>query len=145
MAAVVGLGCLWVLRSAVLSALADRGADAPGVVTIDERRVSYFGPHIGGVIAIDDIQEIEIATPAPAYWQYEAQWVLRWSNEEAALIIPVSAKGADGLVDAFSALPRFAPTRAFAALAAGDDQTVTIWRRDGAASGPALAHVIARD
>jgi len=138
LAIVVALVGLWLVRSAILSALSDRGGDAPGLVTIDERRIAYFGPHIGGVASLNDIQTIEIATAAPEYWQHEAQWILRWSETEAALVIPVSAAGAEGLIDAFAALPGFAPTRALSALSAGANRTITIWQRSSTGHAPAL-------
>ncbi|MEM7545081.1 MAG: hypothetical protein AAF367_06045 [Pseudomonadota bacterium] len=144
-AAFVALASLWVVRSAVLSALGNLDGDAPGVVQIDERQIAYFGPHQGGIISINDIHTIEIATAAPDYWQYDTQWILRWSETEGALIIPVTAQGAGGLLDALSALPGFAPTRALSALAAAENQTITIWQRAGTTTGPALAHMPPRD
>jgi hypothetical protein len=134
----VGLVGIWLTRSAILSALSAQDVGAPGLVTIDERRIAYFGPHIGGVISLNDIHTIEIATQAPEYWQYEAQWILRWSETEGALVIPASAEGASGLVDAFAALPGFAPTRALAALASGPGRTITIWRRPGSSAPSTL-------
>lgn len=139
MIAFVALVGFWFARSAAVAALARREGEAPGVVQIDERRVAYFGPHQGGLVSINDIFAIEIWAADPSYWRYEAEWVLRWSETEAALIIPVSAKGAEGLADAFTALPGFAAERALAALRAPEGATVTIWRRREHAEAPALA------
>lgn len=139
LSAVVAVVGFWFIRSAVLSALTQGEGDAPGVVQIDERRVAYFGPHQGGLVSINDIFAIEIWTADDAHWRAEAEWVLRWSDVEPALIIPVSAKGADGLADAFTALPGFGVERAISALKGPDGSTVTIWRRVEAADGPALA------
>lgn len=125
----IGLVGIWLVRSAILSALSNRDGEAPGVVTIDERRISFFGPHIGGIVSLNDLQTIEIATAAPDYWQYETQWILRGVENEAALVIPVTAVGASGLMDAFAALPGFAPTRALSALSAAPDRTIIIWTR----------------
>ncbi|MEM7525221.1 MAG: hypothetical protein AAF360_15990 [Pseudomonadota bacterium] len=133
------------IRSAALSALGASEGEAPGVVRIDERRIAFFGPHGGGVVALDDIFAIELWGADEAYWRYEVEWVLRWSETEAALIIPVSAIGAEGMIDAFSALPGFAPTRAIAALSLHDGETVTIWRRSGAPSAAALASASSGD
>lgn len=126
------------LRSALLSSLAAGRGAAPGVVRIDERRIAYFGPHGGGVAALDDLQSIEIWGPDPDHWRPVADWVLRGSDPEA-LIVPVSAAGAEGMIDAFAALPGFAPARALGALGAGGGATITIWRRAGAHAAPALA------
>ncbi|MEL6792067.1 MAG: hypothetical protein AAFP78_01335 [Pseudomonadota bacterium] len=132
------------IRSAVLSALSKGEGEAPGVVQIDERRIAYFGPHQGGLVSINDIQAIEIWTADESVWRYEPDWVLRWSETESALIIPVSAQGADGLPDAFTALPGFNAAKAIAALKAPEGRTVTIWRRAAAMDAPALAPPAAR-
>ena len=140
---VVVLG-FWFIRSAALDALLGGAGEAPGVVKIDERRIAYFGPHQGGVVSIDDVFAIEIWTADEAHWRYEAEWVLRWSETEAALIIPVSAAGADALPDAFAALPGFAAERALAALSGAEGATFTIWRRRVGSAPPALAPPTAR-
>lgn len=137
-AAVLVIG-FWFIRSAALSALTRGDGDAPGVVQIDERRVAFFGPHTGGVVSLNDIFAIEIWAADEPHWRYEPEWVLRWSDDEPALIIPVSAQGADGLADAFTALPGFTAEKAVAALKAPEGATVTIWRRDALAVSAALA------
>lgn len=134
---VLAVGAL-LTRSAALSALSDLDREAPGVVKIDERRIAFFGPHGGGVVALDELQAVEIWGADPDHWRYEPEWVLRGAAPEA-LIVPVAAIGAEGMIDAFAALPGFAPTRALAALSTPDGATVTIWRRAGAPSAPALA------
>lgn len=139
LAAFWAIGGFWIVRSAVLSALTARAADAPGVVQVDERRIAYFGPHRGGVVSIDDVFAIELHIESEADWQAETEWVLRWSEDEPALVIPVSAEGAGGLLDAFSALPGFSAERAIAALRGPEGARLTIWRRAAASSGPALA------
>lgn len=132
-------------RSAALSALGRGEARAPGVVSVAERRVAYFGPHQGGIVSLDDLRRIEIWAADPAHWRAEAEWVLRGAEGEAALIVPVSSAGAETLIDAFAALPGFSPARAFAALAAPEGATITIWSRDRAPRFPALAGGAASD
>lgn len=132
-------------RSAALSALGRREASAPGVVNVDERRVAYLGPHQGGFVSLDELQAIEIWSADDAHFRHEAEWVLRGPAGESALIVPVSALGAERLIDAFAALPGFAPARAFAALAAPPGVTVTIWRRGAGPVRPALAGGAAAD
>lgn len=127
-ALLVGLS---LVRSAVLSALGKREERAPGVVSIDERRIAYFGPEAGGFVSLEELSVVEIRGRRSG-----TEWVLR--GEEGALAIPVSAEGADGLIDAFAALPGFAPTRALAPLAAAPGAAQIIWRRDRG-SAPALA------
>lgn len=146
---IVGGACLaaglWLTRSAALSALARGEAIAPGVVQIDERRIAYLGPETGGVASLDDIEEIEIWAPEPAYWRYGTEWIFRWSQTEPALIVPAAAKGADELIDACAALPGFSPSRALAALGAAEGGRVTIWRRGAGAPRTALAPVPPHD
>ncbi|QIE55899.1 hypothetical protein G5B40_10830 [Pikeienuella piscinae] len=134
-----GMVGLWLTRSALLSALAAARAEAPGVVSIDERRISYFGPYAGGVLALDEIGRIAIgAEEGGAVWRL-------WSPESAApLTIPAAAEGAGGLIDAFAALPGFAPTRALSTLH-GAHGELTIWRREPAPTFTALAHGDAAD
>ncbi|MFV0473011.1 MAG: hypothetical protein ACK5MQ_02040 [Pikeienuella sp.] len=128
------------IRSAALSALAAReAAGSPGIVTVDERRIAYFGPYGGMVVSLDDIFEIEIFPPDEPAWRYEPVWALRWSPTESAVLIPASAEGADRLIDAFAALPGFAPMKALAALKSGHGAGATIWRREDAPAFPALA------
>lgn len=130
---------LLLARSAALAALGARAARAPGVVSVAERRVAYFGPHQGGFVSLDEIAAIELWAADPAHWRHEAEWVLRPPAPEPALIVPVSAAGAGGLIDAFAALPGFSPERALAALRAPEGATVAIWARGGPAPRPALA------
>ena len=114
------------------------------MVTIDERRIAYFGPYGGGIVSLDDISQISIRA---ASGRSKPHWMLEWSSADPPLIIPAGAEGADGLIDSFAALPGFAPLRAIAALNASGGAargSVTIWRRDGAITRPALAPVETR-
>lgn len=120
--AVSALG-FWFIRAAAVSALSAAKGAAPGVVLIDERRITYLGPHDGGFASLNEIRRIEIVRD---------RWVL--TDSEGALIVPVAAEGAAALPDAFSALPRFSAGRALQALAAADPRPVTIWTR-GAEDG----------
>lgn len=131
----------YLFYSALLAALAAQGDEeqGPGVVSVEERRLAYFGPRAGGVISIDEIFEIAISPPEARMWDYDTAWVLRWSKTEPALIIPAAAEGAEALLDAFAALPGFSPARALLALRVKDGPLVTIWRRDGGAAFTALA------
>ncbi|WP_340107183.1 hypothetical protein [Pikeienuella sp. HZG-20] len=136
-----GAAGLWLARSAFLSALAAGRAPAPGVVTIDERRISYFGPYEGGVVALDDIGRIgcgRVGGGPDAVWRL---WSIETGDE---VTIPVAADGAEALIDAFAALPEFAPARALSALNASSG-VVTIWRRRRGGTLPTLAAGAAAD
>lgn len=148
-AAALAMIGLWLTRSAALSALARGAARSPGVVQIDERRIAFLapadGPYSGGVASLNEIVAVEIATPDPAFWRHHAEWIFRVPTGEPALIVPASAEGADGLIDACAALPGFSPTRALSALNGSARQTFIIWRRDGGEPLPALAHFPRRE
>ncbi len=89
-----------------------RDIAAPGLVEIVEGEVRYFGARaIGGTLALRDLNEIRLLRlNGQDYWRLKTQ-----GGE--ALLIPVEAKGADRLADAFSALPGLDLGRVSAALA----------------------------
>lgn len=132
------IGGLMLLGSAglagwCLAALARRwmgrgsGANGPGVVEIAERRVAYFGPETGGVVALD-------ALVAVAAWPDGRGRVAVWElipAEGAPLAVPAGARGAEALPDALAALPGFDTLSVPRRLArAGRGRTV-LWRRAG--------------
>ena len=125
----VAAGGLGLTRAAFLSARASAGGQGPGMVLIDERRITYLGPEAGGFASINALEAIEIWAPDPPYWDYETRWILRHADADEGLAIPTTAEGAAGLIDAFSALPGFEPQKALAALHASEGSVATIWRR----------------
>ncbi|WP_246831469.1 hypothetical protein [Thioclava sp. L04-15] len=113
-AAAVALGLGWALigwRRMRFS----RDVGAPGLVEIDEGRISYFaasraraigGPAgnvtalgMGGELALREIAEIRLLN-----LQGKQYWRLR-SGAGEALLIPLDAAGANALYDAFASLP----------------------------------------
>lgn len=92
-----------------------RAVDAPGLVEIDEGRISYFaasraralpGPSgnvtslgMGGEISLRELIEIRLLN-----LQGKQYWRLR-SRSGEALLIPLDAAGAGALYDAFASLP----------------------------------------
>ncbi|SLN21422.1 hypothetical protein [Roseisalinus antarcticus] len=100
-----------------------QGGGGAGVVTIDERRIVYFGPLSGGVADLDLLSRLELepkAAPAPA-------WVLTLETGEA-LEIPIDAEGADGLFDLFAALPGIRTEQVLSVLSHRPDARVTLWQ-----------------
>jgi hypothetical protein len=92
----------------------------PGVVQIDERRLSYFGPLTGGVIDLDDLTRLGIdGSSHPPHWLLTAPG--------AVLAVPVNAAGAEALFDAFAALPGLSPERLIAAVNAPPPRPATLW------------------
>lgn len=73
--------------------------DAPGVVELDEGQISYFGPDLGGAVALRELVELRLITVGG-----RRLWRLRQQDGQA-LLIPVDAMGAERLFDAFAGLP----------------------------------------
>ncbi len=100
------------------------GQGGPGVVAVDERQLSYFGPLEGGVMDVENLRLLELepdARPAP-------HWVLT-DITGARLHIPTTAEGADALFDVFATLPGIRTEAMLAQLGRAPDQRVTIWER----------------
>ncbi|QPZ92459.1 hypothetical protein [Thioclava electrotropha] len=115
-----------------------RETSAPGLVEIDEGRISYFaasraraiaGPGsnvsalgMGGELPLRELAEIRLLT-----LQGQQYWRLRSLSGEA-LLIPLDAAGADALYDAFASLPGIDMGKISAAL---DQQTAaqSLWTR----------------
>jgi hypothetical protein len=108
---------------------------APGVVELDEAQVGYLGPEVGGFLNLPDLVELRILS-----LRGRRLWRLKQADGQA-LLIPVDAKGADRLFDAFAGLPGMDTAGLVAALerpALPSDGALTlsaetrvIWRRSG--------------
>lgn len=116
----------------------------PGVVVVDERRITYMGPETGAVLALDSLIGIEIVTSAKGVYQASASWVLR-PEEGPPLVVPAGAEGADRLPEAFAALPGFSYDRVVSAMGAAPGTHAIVWRRNAGSSGSALASGAASD
>jgi hypothetical protein len=101
-----------------------RGGGGAGVVQIDERRLSYWGPLTGGIIDLDDLARLSLDPGGRPL-----HWVLT-PHAGAVLHIPVDAEGADALFDAFAALPGLPAARMLDLLARPPDNPVTLWESD---------------
>jgi hypothetical protein len=106
-----------------------RGGEGPGLVQVLEGQVTYFGPHDGGTVSVQDLVSVELdpgaASPA---------WVVTGTLGEA-LRIPVDAVGAEALFDVFSGLPGLQTEAMLKKLERNPAQRVTVWQR-----GPVLVH-----
>lgn len=106
-----------------------RGAQAPGVVEVDEAQIAYLGPESGGFVSLAELTEIRLVTLAA-----RPHWRLKQADGQA-LLVPVDAAGAAALHDAFAALPGIDLGRLAAALQAGPGEDAApglplpLWRR----------------
>lgn len=123
------LGFILLLSGAVLAVAGYQrgrfrhGSGGAGVVQVDERRLSYFGPLTGGVIDMEDVTRIEFdPSGKPAHWVLTAPGA-------QVLAIPVDAEGADMLFDLFAALPGIRTEAMLDVLSRTPDARVIIWRR----------------
>lgn len=91
-----------------------------GVVDVDERQISYFGPMAGGVLALENLTRIDVVPPHG--------WEL-WDIEGRSLVIPVDAEGTEALFDAFSSLPGLSTARLAQAARARPVARSLVWER----------------
>lgn len=97
-----------------------QGGEAPGIVEVDEGQISYFGPVTGGAVSLPDLVELRLMT-----LRGRRLWRLKQSDGQA-LLIPVEARGADALFDAFAALPGLDTGDLVAALQGGAPAGATV-------------------
>ena len=116
-----------------------QGAEAPGIVEVDEAQISYMGPQVGGFISVAELVEVRLVS-----LRGRRLWRLRQADGQA-LLVPVDAAGADALFDVFAALPGMDMAALLSALdpqgdGAGQmtgrglvagEQMQVIWRRVG--------------
>ena len=105
-----GIGWAGVLIGAALFIEGVRRARFPkdtggvGVVEVDERQITYFGPHGGGAISINELQRVKVRTTdlgpmsSDFYWEFT-------DKSGQRLTIPGDAENAGTLFDALTALP----------------------------------------
>lgn len=99
------------------------GKDGPGVVSLDEGQISYFGPISGGVVAMSDLSLLMLDPT-----QKPAVWVLQQPGQ-ADVHVPINAEGAELLFDAFASLPGIRTTNMLTTLKSKPDHPVVIWAK----------------
>lgn len=99
-----------------------QSSDGPGVVQIVERRIGYFGPLTGGTMDLDQLTKLEFdPTGHP-----DPHWILT-GVELQTIAIPITAKGAEVLFDAFSGLRGIKTEEILSVLSRTPDRRVVIW------------------
>jgi hypothetical protein len=100
------------------------GRGGPGVVSITEGQVAYFGPLTGGVVALSELDRLEVDhTGTPAHWQLH-------QAGQPMLAIPVTAENAEALFDVFASLPGLSTERLLSQMRPGGAHIAVIWQRD---------------
>lgn len=98
-----------------------RDVAAPGVLDIDEGEIRYFAARaLGGSVALRDLTEIRLIR-----LNGHDNWRLK-TRDGQALLIPIEARGADQLADAFTALPGVDMGRITGALAQKDGPSLRV-------------------
>ncbi|WP_306046486.1 hypothetical protein [Nioella sp. MMSF_3534] len=123
----IGLFLLW---GGIQRGRFRQAAIGPGIVTLDEGRVTYMGPLDGGVIDIEDMTVLMLdGRSRPPVW------VLR-QNHAAPVHIPVNATGADRLFDAFLRLPGIHTGQMVWKLNRAGNDLLLIWEREDGLGWP---------
>ena len=96
--------------------------EGPGIVEALEGEIRWFGPGIGGSVAVRELEAVGLIT---------VQGLRVWrlvQGDGAVLLIPINAKGIELLFDALTSLPGLEAPRLIRALDMGLD-TPFVWRR----------------
>ncbi|MEM9043292.1 MAG: hypothetical protein AAGC81_01250 [Pseudomonadota bacterium] len=101
-----GFAGLWsgvtLMRMMVRNATAQDALGAPGIVTVQEGRIGYFGPEGGGFIAIDALVQIDLVA---AFERGQGGLDWRFKDEFGHMLqIPAGAQGAERIIDAIGVL-----------------------------------------
>lgn len=95
----------------------------PGIVSVDEGQIAYFGPLTGGVVAAREMERLTLdPTQRPAHWVLSQPGL-------PPLAIPVTAQGAESLFDVFATLPGMRTEHMLAQLHGGAAHPVVIWEK----------------
>ena len=111
--AITGLQRLWFLA----------GDGGPGIVSIVEGRITYFGPLTGGSADLSEMSGlIYDPTGRPPHWILE-------QPGQPALAIPINAEGAEVLFDTFASLPGLSSSRVVQVMRISGSGRTQLWRR----------------
>jgi len=108
-----------------LRALLRRSVSGPGIVEVQERRITYFAPERGGEADLELLLRLQLSTMPSTLG--DRNWIL-W-HADGSLVIPVYAEGADALIDAFAALPGLSYERIVKVMESPEKKIFTIWQR----------------
>lgn len=122
-----------VLGTAERALVARRSATAgPGIVSVQEGRISYFGPHGGASMAVDALVRVDIVSDMDPHGAAGHAGETRWELTDEAgdrLSVPAGAANAAALLDVLGGLPGFNNMAVVLAMQAGKPGQSTVWRR----------------
>ncbi|MGI9391614.1 MAG: hypothetical protein ACR2O1_16275 [Boseongicola sp.] len=79
------------------------GSGGPGIIELDERKLTYFSPDTGGSISLDDLMRIAIRTTDAGPFASDMFW--EWTDITGqTLAVPSDAEGSEQIFDALSSL-----------------------------------------
>ena len=121
--AVLAIPACALLVFAVTKARLRGATTAPGVVEIDEGKLTYWSDFVGGSVALSEVSRISLTRKFGAtFWLVE-------SMMEAPLEIPTNAKGGDRLVEVIATLPGANVEKIARALRQPDSRAIVIWEK----------------
>ncbi len=103
------------------------GDGGPGVVEVDERQISYFGPQGGGAVSLEALSEVRIVTTGEGPLVTDLHWIFM-QKDGTLLQIPGDAAGTETLFDALSVLNGVDHASAAAAFASTEPAMFTLWK-----------------
>ncbi|MEM8792019.1 MAG: hypothetical protein AAGE80_10400 [Pseudomonadota bacterium] len=130
-----GLWCAVALMRAVVRR--KTGQDhpgGPGVVTIQEGRIGYYGPEGGGFIVIDELMRVDLVAAGERGGD-ALDWRFRDADGQV-LQVPAEAEGAEKILDAIGVLKDIDYPSLVSAMFAKGVAIHTVWRRSRAISAP---------
>lgn len=100
----------------------------PGIVMVQEGRISYLGPHGGAIMALDALILVEILTTEDGPKSDDVFWHLRDSLGQDTLI-PAGARGTEAMLDVLGTLPGFDHVAVVRAMGSTGPGQFAIWSR----------------
>jgi len=102
--------------------------DGPGVIEIDERQVTVFGPVDGGSFSLDEVRRIEIETTGKGALAPDMFWLFHLATGEVQRIAG-SATGAELIFDELASFPGAAYENVIAASQSADQGRFLVWQK----------------
>ncbi len=122
-AVVLGIAGL-IVHDTIRRARFPKGDGGPGLVEVDERRITYLSSGGGASVSLDTLTRVE----AHRNRRGHVTWI--FYDEDGMLSVPASASGSDVLFDAMTALPGVNYDQAAAAAKGQGPDVFLVWTRD---------------